>query len=132
MTVLLCWRCWGACQEGVCRDPHFCYKCTSPRFSGELPSNLRRSKTHHFPCNGLENDAEYGEEKADRKNKRPFVTTLAAPPQRATAARWRGPHQGGVRWSAPWAGASLPAQHGPAGRKLRPDSILVARTAKKR
>src|SRR5215218_9089866 len=37
MRILLSWRCWGACQEGVCLDPHFCYKCTSPRFSGELP-----------------------------------------------------------------------------------------------
>src|SRR5262249_3329459 len=70
----------------------------------ETTAAQRLRSTHHFPCNGLENDAEYGEEKADRKNKRPFVTTLAAPPQRATAARWRGPHQGGVRWSAPWAG----------------------------
>src|SRR5215831_15605964 len=38
MRILLSWRCWGACQEGVCLDPHFCYKGTSPRFSGELPS----------------------------------------------------------------------------------------------
>src|SRR5262245_38513761 len=41
MTVLLSWRCWGACQEGVCLDPHFYSKCTSPRFSGELPDELR-------------------------------------------------------------------------------------------
>jgi hypothetical protein len=37
MTILLSWRCWGACQEGVCLDPHFHCNCTAPRFSGELP-----------------------------------------------------------------------------------------------
>src|SRR6266566_4241852 len=37
MRILLSWRCWGACQEGVCLDPHFCYKCFSPRLSVELP-----------------------------------------------------------------------------------------------
>jgi hypothetical protein len=37
MRILLSWLCWGACQEGVCLDPHFHCNCTSPRFSGELP-----------------------------------------------------------------------------------------------
>src|SRR6266478_8889838 len=37
MRLLLSWLCWGACQEGVCLDPHFHCNCTSPRFSGELP-----------------------------------------------------------------------------------------------
>src|SRR5439155_26627237 len=41
MRILLSWRCWGACQEGVCLDPHFCYKCFSPRLSVELPDESR-------------------------------------------------------------------------------------------
>src|SRR5882724_660069 len=40
MRILLSWRCWGACQEGVCLDPHCCYKCVSPRLSVELPIAL--------------------------------------------------------------------------------------------
>ena len=37
MTLLLAWRCWGACQEGVCLDPYVHDKRTSPRLRGELP-----------------------------------------------------------------------------------------------
>jgi hypothetical protein len=37
MMSLLSWLCWGACQEGVCLDPHLHYKRISPRLSGELP-----------------------------------------------------------------------------------------------
>ena len=37
MKILLSWRCWGACQAGVYLDPHFCYKCVSPRLAVELP-----------------------------------------------------------------------------------------------
>src|SRR5882724_12487656 len=40
MRLLLSWLCWGACQEGVCLDPHFHCNCTAPRFSGELPITL--------------------------------------------------------------------------------------------
>src|SRR5882724_5168790 len=42
MRILLSWLCWGACQEGVCLDPHFHCNCTSPRFSGELPPKAYR------------------------------------------------------------------------------------------
>src|SRR6266446_5780523 len=37
MMSLLEWLCWRAYQEGVCLNPHFHCKRTSPRFSGELP-----------------------------------------------------------------------------------------------
>src|SRR5262245_13136440 len=48
MTVLLSWRCWGACQAGVCLDPHFYDKRASPRFSGELPQGPRRHENAIF------------------------------------------------------------------------------------
>src|SRR6266850_1794104 len=38
MRILLSWRCWGACQEGVCLGPNFGYKCFSPRLAVELPT----------------------------------------------------------------------------------------------
>jgi insertion element IS1 protein InsB len=41
MMSLLEWLCWRAYQEGVCLNPHFHCKRTSPRFSGELPGNQR-------------------------------------------------------------------------------------------
>jgi hypothetical protein len=37
MRMLLSWRCWEACQEGVCLDPHFYSKRTSPRLAVDLP-----------------------------------------------------------------------------------------------
>jgi hypothetical protein len=37
-SPLLAWL--GACQEGVCLDPHFCYTCASPPLSVELPLKL--------------------------------------------------------------------------------------------
>src|SRR6266446_9148153 len=43
MMSLLEWLCWRAYQEGVCLNPHFHCKRTSPRFSGELPY---RTVTH--------------------------------------------------------------------------------------
>src|SRR5262245_40266309 len=55
MKILLSWRCWGACQEGVCLDPHFCYKRTSPRFSGELPRTPKTSRIFDF-SSGAEGD----------------------------------------------------------------------------
>src|SRR4029453_10730668 len=38
MRVLLALR--GSVPRGVCLDPHFRYKCASPRLTGELPHNL--------------------------------------------------------------------------------------------
>jgi len=48
MNVLLSWLCWGACQEGVCLNPHFHGKRTSPRWNGELPAAQCRQK--NTPC----------------------------------------------------------------------------------
>jgi hypothetical protein len=48
MMFLLSWRCWGACQEGVCLDPYFHCNRTSPRFSGELPVEKPHQQIEHL------------------------------------------------------------------------------------
>src|SRR4051794_10722623 len=49
MRIFLSLGCWGACQEGVCLDPHFCYKCFSPRLSVELPlDSVTQSKPRNI------------------------------------------------------------------------------------
>src|SRR5215218_3738893 len=38
----------GSVLRGVCLDPHFRYKCASPRFSAELPRKELCVKTREF------------------------------------------------------------------------------------
>src|SRR3989442_15606217 len=49
MMSLLEWLCWRAYQEGVCLNPHFHCKRTSPRLSVELPSSSTRGFCHGIP-----------------------------------------------------------------------------------
>src|SRR2546425_1013196 len=48
MMSLLEWLCWRAYQEGVCLNPHFHCKRTSPRLSVELPTEALSMTTTVF------------------------------------------------------------------------------------
>jgi hypothetical protein len=50
-SPLLAWL--GACQEGVCLDPHFCYTCASPPLSVELPMWTLLMIMGHILCEGM-------------------------------------------------------------------------------
>jgi hypothetical protein len=42
----------GSVPRGVCRDPHFHYKCASPRFRAALPTAWIRVRNPHFTFRG--------------------------------------------------------------------------------